>query len=259
MSAPQTDGPPDLAAPLLGRRALVTGAGAGIGLACARSLAERGAELVLLGRSSVERGADELRRAGHAVATVTCDLSDVDEAYRVGAELEEGEPIDILVNNAGIIHREPAVRHGREDWQRVIDVNLNSVWALTQAVGSGMVSRGYGRIVTIASLLSFQGGINVVSYATSKHAVVGMTKTLANEWARHGVTVNCVAPGYVRTENTAALRADEDREREIRSRIPAGRWAEPSDISGAVAFLSGPDAAYINGHVLVVDGGWLAR
>ncbi|MDO8338323.1 MAG: SDR family oxidoreductase [Microcella sp.] len=259
MSAPQPDGRLDLTAPLRGRRALVTGAGAGIGLACARSLAERGAELVLLGRSSVERGADELRRAGHTVATVTCDLSDVDEAYRVGAELEEGEPIDILVNNAGIIHREPAVRHGREDWQRVIDVNLNSVWALAQTVGSGMVSRGYGRIVTIASLLSFQGGINVVSYATSKHAVVGMTKTLANEWARHGVTVNCVAPGYVRTENTAALRADEDREREIRSRIPAGRWAEPSDIGGAVAFLSGPDAAYVNGHVLVVDGGWLAR
>ena len=149
--------------------------------------------------------------------------------------------------------------HDRSDWRRVLDVNLNSPWALTQAIGAGMVSRGYGRIVTIASLLSFQGGINVVSYAASKHASVGMTKTLANEWAAHGVTVNCVAPGYVRTDNTAALREDEEREREIRARIPAGRWAEASDIAGAVAFLSGPDAAYVNGHVLVVDGGWLSR
>jgi len=259
MSAPVTGQRADLAAPLRGRRALVTGAGSGIGLACARALGERGAELVLLGRASVERGADELRGEGFTVSTVACDLSDVDATSRVGAELASGEPIDILVNNAGIIHREPAERHEREDWRRVLDVNLNSPWMLTQAVGAAMVERGYGRIVTIASLLSFQGGINVVSYAASKHAIVGMTKTLANEWASHGVTVNCVAPGYVRTDNTAALREDEEREREIRARIPAGRWAEPSDIGGAVAFLSGPDAAYVNGHVLVVDGGWLAR
>ncbi|GAT72982.1 2-deoxy-D-gluconate 3-dehydrogenase [Microbacterium sp. HM58-2] len=249
----------DLAAPLRGRRAVITGAGSGIGLACARALAERGAQLVLVGRSSVRGGAACLRDEGHDVEVVECDLADVDAAYRVGAELAARGDIDLLVNNAGIIHREPAVDHARSDWQRVLDVNLNSGWALAQALGGSMVERGFGRIVTIASLLSFQGGINVVSYAASKHAVVGMTKTLANEWARHGVTVNCVAPGYISTENTAPLRADDSREREIRERIPAGRWGEPSDIGGAVAFLCGPDAAYVNGHVLVVDGGWLAR
>ena len=260
MSAAQRPGTPvDPASPLSGRRAVVTGAGGGIGLACARALAERGAELVLLGRESVLRGVDQLRAEGHTVTAALCDLSDPDAAYRAGEEIAQGDPVDILVNNAGIIHREPAATHEREAWSRVLDVNLNSSWALTQTIGRGMVDRGYGRIVTIASLLSFQGGINVVSYATSKHAVVGMTKTLANEWAGRGVTVNCVAPGYISTDNTAALRADEARERDIRGRIPAGRWGDPADIGGAVAFLCGPDASYVNGHVLVVDGGWLAR
>lgn len=249
----------DTVRPLTGRRALVSGGGTGIGYACARLLAERGAEVVLLGRASVEAGAASLRADGHAVETVRCDLSDLDEARRVAGELAAGDRIDILVNNAGTIHREPAVDHSAEGWRRVLDVNLDAVWTLTQPLGRAMVERGDGRIVTIASLLSFQGGINVVSYAASKHAVVGMTKTLANEWAGAGVTVNCVAPGYIATDNTAALRADPQREREIRERIPAGRWGEPSDIAGAVAFLAGPDAVYINGHVLVVDGGWLAR
>lgn len=245
--------------PLQGKRALVTGAGAGIGLACARALAERGAELLLLGRASVEAGADQLRSEGYRVGTVTCDLSDTAEVSKVAADLAGGTPIDILVNNAGIIHREPAVVHGPTQWVRVLDVNLNSVWLLTQAVGGQMVNRGDGRIVTIASLLSFQGGVNVVSYASSKHAVVGMTKALANEWGASGVTVNAVAPGYVKTDNTAALREDESREREIRGRIPLGRWADAADIAGPVAFLCGPDAAYVNGHVLVVDGGWMSR
>lgn len=249
----------DPARPLAGRRAVVTGGGVGIGFACAEALAARGAELVLLGRSSVERGADELRASGYSVSTVVCDLSDPDAARRIGADLAAGEPVDILVNNAGIIYREPAVDHSPDGWRRVLDVNLESAWALTQTIGRGMVERHYGRIVSIASLLSFQGGINVVSYATSKHAIVGMTKTLANEWAGEGVTVNCVAPGYIATDNTAALRADEERERSIRERIPAGRWGRPSDIGAAVAFLAGPDAAYVNGHVLVVDGGWMAR
>lgn len=249
----------DLRAPLRGRRAVVTGAGGGIGLACARSLAERGAELVLLGRPSVEIGAEELRSHGHDVTTAHCDLSDPDAAYRAGERLASDGVVDILVNNAGIIHREPALTHARDAWQRVLDVNLNAAWALSQALGRGMVERGYGRIVSIASLLSFQGGINVVSYAASKHAIVGMTKTLANEWAGRGVTVNGVAPGYIGTDNTAALRADEEREQEIRSRIPAGRWGTPDDIGGAVSFLCGPDADYVNGHVLVVDGGWMVR
>lgn len=251
--------PSSAALPLAGRRAVVTGAGGGIGLACARALAERGADLVLVGRESVHRGADELRAEGHRVSTVACDLSDLAATSTVGAELAAGEPIDILINNAGIIHREPAVDHAPDAWGRVLDVDLNAVWLLTQAVGRGMVDRRYGRIVTIASLLSFQGGINVVSYAASKHAVVGMTKALANEWGAAGVTVNAIAPGYVRTDNTTALREDASREREIRGRIPAGRWADAADIAGPTAFLCGPDAAYVNGHVLVVDGGWLAR
>ena len=247
------------AAALAGRRAVVTGAGTGIGFACAESLATRGAELVLVGRASIEPAADRLRAAGHLVTTEYCDLSDVRAAREVGQRLAEQHEIDILVNNAGIIHREPAVEHDAEAWQRVLDVNLSSGWMLAQALGRAMVDRGYGRIVSIASLLSFQGGINVVSYAASKHAVVGMTKTLANEWAAYGVAVNCVAPGYIATENTAALRADPAREEQIRERIPAGRWGRPADNGGAVAFLAGPDAEYINGHTLVVDGGWLAR
>lgn len=245
--------------PLQGKRALVTGAGGGIGLACARALATRGAELLLLGRASVESGAAQLRAEGHRVSTVTCDLSDTAQAAQVGSELADGASIDILVNNAGMIHREPAVAHDLTQWGRVLDVNLNSVWLLTQAIGGQMVDRRAGRIVTIASLLSFQGGVNVVSYASSKHAVVGMTKALANEWGASGVTVNAVAPGYVSTDNTAALRGDETREKEIRGRIPLGRWADATDIAGPVAFLCGPDAAYVNGHVLVVDGGWMAR
>lgn len=245
--------------PLDGLRALVTGAGGGIGFAVARGLAERGASLVLLGRSSVERGADELRAAGHSVDTVTCDLSDVAAAREVGAHVAAQQRIDVLVNNAGIIHRERAVDHDPAAWQRVLDVNVSSAWALSQTIGRTMVERGSGRIISIASLLSFQGGVTVVSYAASKHAIVGMTKALANEWAASGVTVNAVAPGYIATDNTAALRADERRESEIRSRIPAGRWGEPDDVAGPVAFLAGPDAGYVNGHVLVVDGGWLAR
>lgn len=245
--------------PLAGRRALITGGGTGIGLACATTLAEHGANIVMLGRSSVRDGARTLRSRGYDVEIVTCDLADVTAARAIARELAEDGIIDILVNNAGIIHREPAAEFSESGWSEVLNVNLNSAWTLTQELGRAMVSRGFGRIISIASLLSFQGGINVVSYATSKHAITGMTKTLANEWGQHGVTVNCVAPGYIATDNTAALRSDDTREAEIRSRIPAGRWGKPSDIAGPVAFLAGPDAAYINGHTLVVDGGWLAR
>ncbi|MGV8881091.1 MAG: SDR family oxidoreductase [Rhodoglobus sp.] len=247
------------ALPLAGRRALVTGAGGGIGYACADALAQRGAELILLGRTSVESAADEFRRAGYTVTTEACDLSDPDHVRETGERVASEHTVDILVNNAGTIHREPAVDHSLEAWRHVLDVNLSAGWVLAQSLGRGMVERGYGRIISVASLLSFQGGINVVSYAASKHAIVGMTKTLANEWARFGVTVNCVAPGYIATDNTAALRSDLTREAEIRARIPAGRWGEPADIGGAVAFLAGPDGTYVNGHTLVVDGGWMAR
>lgn len=245
--------------PLTGRRAVVTGARTGIGLACAERLARAGADLVLWGHRDMDQAARSVARHGTRVQVIVSDLGHVTEAReRAELVLEEG-PVDILVNNAGIISREPAVTYSRQSWEHVLDVNLDSVWQLSQAFGRAMVSRGDGRIISIASLLSFQGGINVAAYTASKHAVAGLTKALANEWAAHGVTVNAVAPGYIATSNTLALREDPDREREIRSRIPAGRWGCPEDVAGAVAFLAGPEAAYINGHVLVVDGGWLAR
>lgn len=245
--------------PLEGKQALVTGGGKGIGLACARKLAQHGAEVVVVGSRSAEAGARQLLEEGHRARAITCDFTQPAAVRRMASELAEGCTIDILVNNAGIIHRQPAVDHSHDAWQRVLDVNLTSAWHLSQVLGAAMVQRGRGRIVSIASLLTFQGGINVVSYTASKHALAGMTKTLANEWAASGVTVNCVAPGYIATDNTEALRADPERERAIRERIPAGRWGQPEDIAGAVAFLAGPDAAYVNGHVLVVDGGWMGR
>jgi 2-deoxy-D-gluconate 3-dehydrogenase len=163
------------------------------------------------------------------------------------------------VNNAGTISRAPALDVGYDDWRRVLATNLDSAFVLSQAVGARMVERRAGSVINTASLLSFQGGINVASYTASKHALVGLTKALATEWADHGVTVNAVAPGYISTDNTTALREDPEREQAIRSRIPAGRWGTPDDVVGAVVFLAGPSGRYVTGHTLVVDGGWLAR
>lgn len=245
--------------PLSGKRALVTGGGVGIGLACARRLAEQGAEVIVWGNESIADAPDRLIEDGPTIRKIVCDLSDVAAARKQAEELVAETEIDILLNNAGVIYREPAATHDPAAWQRVVDINLNAAWTLSQVLGAAMIERGEGRIVSIASLLTFQGGITVPSYAASKHAVAGFTKALANEWAASGVTVNAVAPGYIATDNTAALRADAERERAIRERIPAGRWGRAEDIAGAVAFLAGPEASYINGHVLVVDGGWLAR
>jgi 2-deoxy-D-gluconate 3-dehydrogenase len=167
--------------------------------------------------------------------------------------------IDVLVNNAGIIDRADSVAVGRDSWQRVLDVNLNGLFFLTQQLGRPMVERGHGKVVSVASLLSFQGGLRVASYAASKHGVAGVTKALANEWGPHGVQVNAIAPGYMVTDNTTALRDDADRARSILDRIPAGRWGTPEDIAGAAVFLSSSAADYVNGHVLAVDGGWMAR
>jgi len=167
--------------------------------------------------------------------------------------------IDILVNNAGTIRRAPAVDYPTSDWNDVLRVNLDAVFHLSQAVGRGMIERGWGRIINIASMLSFQGGILVPAYTASKHAVAGLTKALANEWAASGVTVNAIAPGYMATDNTAALRADTEREASISSRIPAGRWGTPGDLQGAFVFLASDAAAYVTGTVLPVDGGWLVR
>jgi 2-dehydro-3-deoxy-D-gluconate 5-dehydrogenase len=246
---------------LSGQVALVTGAARGIGAAIAETLAGAGADVVLWGRSESSLGttAEACRALGRQVTLVGCDLSDPQEVADTALGLVAEHRIDVLVNNAGMISRAPALEVGYDDWRRVLATNLDSAFVLTQAVGTGMVERRAGSVINTASLLSFQGGLNVVSYTASKHALAGMTKALANEWADHQVTVNAVAPGYLATDNTAALRADPDREHAIRSRIPAARWGTPADVVGAVVFLAGPSARYITGHTLVVDGGWLAR
>ncbi len=215
---------------------------------------------MLIGRPGNQDATRDLVLAqGGKADVVDLDVSDLDAVERVGTELAGSRQIDVLVNNAGVIDREDSVEVGREAWQRVLDVNLNGLFFLTQQLGRPMVERGHGKVVSIASLLSFQGGLRVVSYAASKHGVAGVTKALANEWGPHGVQVNAIAPGYMVTDNTTALREDADRSRSILERIPAGRWGTAEDIAGAAVFLSSPAADYVNGHVLAVDGGWLAR
>lgn len=243
-----------------GRTAMVTGARDGIGRAVALALADAGADLVLWGHhDNLDETAAAVESRGVKVKTVVADLSDPDAirpaTERVLADVE----VHILVNNAGIIRRGPALRMPDEDWDDVLRVNLDSVFLLSRLFGGPMCERGSGKIINVASLLSFQGGVNVTSYTVSKHAVAGLTRALATEWAPLGVNVNAVAPGYVATANTAALRANPVREAEIRGRIPAGRWAQPDEIAGAVVFLASPAADYVHGHVLAVDGGWLAR
>lgn len=236
-----------------GRRALVTGANTGIGQAIAVALAQAGAHVIAAGRSSCAETVD-MMEGGEALSM---DLSDPAEG---AATLESAGTLDILVNNAGIIRREDSVDYSEADWDDVMDVNLKAVFMLCQrfARSAGARESG-GRIVNIASLLSFQGGIRVPAYTASKHAVAGLTKILANEWSAKGINVNAVAPGYIATNNTTALREDPKRSAEILSRIPAGRWGDPADIAGAVTFLCAPASAYVTGAVLNVDGGWLAR
>lgn len=245
---------------LHGRCAAVTGAGRGLGQAIALGLARAGADVVLLGRKGNQDATRDLVTAlGVQADVVDLDVSDLDAVERVSAELNDSRQVDIVINNAGIIDRADSIAVGREAWQRVLDVNLNGLFFLTQQLGRPMVERGHGKIVSIASLLSFQGGLRVVSYAASKHGVAGVTKALANEWGPHGVQVNAIAPGYMVTDNTTALREDADRSRSILDRIPAGRWGTAEDIAGAAVFLSSSAADYVNGHVLAVDGGWMAR
>ncbi|WP_340537331.1 2-dehydro-3-deoxy-D-gluconate 5-dehydrogenase KduD [Nocardioides sp. GXZ039] len=245
---------------LSGKTAVVTGAGRGLGQGVARGLADAGADLILVGLpGSQDESAKQIADLGRQVQVVDLDVSDHDAVARVGADLVTGGQIDILVNNAGIIEREDTVDLGADSWNRVIDINLTGLFLLTQALGRPMVERGAGKIVSIASLLAFQGGIRVISYTAAKHGVAGITKALANEWGPLGVQVNAIAPGYMATDNTAPLRADADRAQAILERIPAGRWGTPEDIAGAAVFLSSPAADYVNGHVLVVDGGWMAR
>ncbi|MEV0458265.1 2-dehydro-3-deoxy-D-gluconate 5-dehydrogenase KduD [Catellatospora methionotrophica] len=245
---------------LTGRRAVVTGAGRGLGQAIARGLAQAGADLVLLGRPGSQTSTrDQLADLGRDVRIVELDVSDHDAVERVATQVNSDHQVDILVNNAGIIDRADSADVSRESWNRVVDVNLNGLFLLCQQFGAPMTERGHGKIVNVASLLSFQGGLRVAAYAASKHGVAGVTKALANEWGPHGVQVNAIAPGYMNTDNTTALRNDPDRSRSILERIPAGRWGDASDIAGAAVFLSSAAADYVNGHVLVVDGGWMAR
>jgi 2-deoxy-D-gluconate 3-dehydrogenase len=246
---------------LQGRTALVTGARRGIGAAIAAGYAAAGADLILIARDAALQDTLEAikENGGGDAKVVIADFADPAEVEAVATELARMRRIDILVNNAGTIRRAPAAETGTADWQHVIDVNLNSTWAVTRPIGAAMVERGTGAVITIASLLSFQGGITVPAYTASKHAVAGLTKALANEWGAAGVRVNAIAPGYISTDNTTDLRADPGREAAIRDRIPAGRWGQPDDVVGAAVFLASAAAGYVNGHVLAVDGGWLAR
>ncbi|TDX03246.1 SDR family oxidoreductase [Kribbella sp. VKM Ac-2566] len=246
---------------LEGRTALVTGARRGIGAAIAAGYAAAGAELILMARdAALEDTLEAIKQNGGGDATVViADFADPAAVEEVATEIVDNRKVDILVNNAGAIRRAPAAETTTADWQHVIDVNLNSTWAVTRPIGAAMAERRTGKIVTIASLLSFQGGITVPAYTASKHAVAGLTRALANEWGPAGVQVNAIAPGYISTDNTTELRADPEREASIRQRIPAGRWGQPEDIVGAAVFLASAAADYVNGHVLAVDGGWLAR
>jgi 2-deoxy-D-gluconate 3-dehydrogenase len=241
--------------------ALVTGASAGIGAAIAVALAQSGADVVCHGNSRTpDETCERVKEAGRRALGVRGDLAKRETpAALVAQAIERFGKLDILINNAGTIRRGPAVEHSQENWDTVLEVNLTSVFRLAQTAGSHMINRGRGKIVNIASLLSFQGGINVVGYAAAKGGVAQLTKALANEWAPRGVNVNAIAPGYIRTDNTAPLQADPVRNRQILERIPAGRWGEPTDIAGAAVFLSSRAADYVHGHVLVVDGGWMGR
>ena len=244
-----------------GLAALVTGAGTGIGAALARALAEAGADVACHGNKHVPTDtAADIGKLGRRAVVLAGDVREPATAEAlVDATVRELGAIDILVNNAGTIRRSPAVDFSDDDWAAVLDVNLTAVFRLCRAAGKRMLSRGRGKIVNIASLLSFQGGITVPAYAASKGGVAQLTKALANEWAGKGVNVNAIAPGYIHTDNTAALAADPVRSQQIGVRIPAGRWGEPADLGGAAVFLAARASDYVNGHVLVVDGGWMGR
>ncbi|WP_120338905.1 2-dehydro-3-deoxy-D-gluconate 5-dehydrogenase KduD [Cryobacterium soli] len=247
---------------LHGRVALVTGSSRGLGQGAAVALAEAGADVALLDRGDASETADRIRGLGRRVHLVRRDLVEAtpDEiAAAVTEVVDELGDLHILVNNAGMIHRAPAVDYPAAKWNDVLTVNLDAVFHLSQAAGRHMLAAGQGRIINVASMLSFQGGVFVPAYTASKHAVAGLTKALANEWAASGVTVNAIAPGYMATDNTAALRADPDRESAILARIPAGRWGTPADLQGALVFLASDASAYVTGTVLPVDGGWLVR
>ena len=246
---------------LKGKTALVTGSSRGLGAAIAIALAEAGANVAVHGSVHAPKATQKLvAKTGVECIALAGDVGDAAVCTRLVEEtVKHFGTIDILVNNAGIIRRSPAVDHSEEDWKAIIDINLSSVFRLTQHAGRHMLAKGSGKIINIASLLTFQGGITVPSYAAAKGGVGQLTKAFANEWASKGVNVNAIAPGYFATDNTEALQNNPERARQILDRIPAGRWGNPEDLAGAAVFLASPASNYIHGHVLVVDGGWLNR
>jgi 2-deoxy-D-gluconate 3-dehydrogenase len=248
---------------LKGKTALVTGCKRGIGLAMATGLAEAGADIIGVS-ASLEKSGSAAEKAvtalGRSFKAYQCDFGDRKALYEFISTVEQETPvIDILVNNAGTILRKPAAEHPDEYWDEVIDINLNAQFILSREIGKGMLARGKGKIIFTASLLSFQGGINVPGYAASKGAIASLVKAFSNEWASKGVNVNAIAPGYISTDNTAALRADEKRSSAILERIPAGRWGEPEDFKGPAVFLASAASDYVHGTIMTVDGGWMGR
>ncbi|HEU5223989.1 MAG TPA: 2-dehydro-3-deoxy-D-gluconate 5-dehydrogenase KduD [Candidatus Lumbricidophila sp.] len=245
-----------------GRVAVITGSSRGLGQGAAVALAEAGADIALIDRSEPTETIALIKATGRKVHSIQLDLGSADAAAihtAIDDVVTTFGRIDILVNNAGTIRRAPAAEYSAQDWDDVLAVNLDSVFHLSQAAGRHMLAQGHGRIINVASMLSFQGGVFVPAYTASKHAVAGLTKALANEWAASGVTVNAIAPGYMSTDNTAALRADAAREASILARIPAGRWGTSADLQGAFVFLASDAAAYVTGAIVPVDGGWLVR
>ncbi len=246
---------------LTGETAVVTGASRGIGFAMANALAAAGADIIGVSATLPATGsAIEAAVTGHGrtFTGIATDFADRAAVQRLADDLADTR-VDILVNNAGTIERAPAADHPLDAWDRVLEVNLSSQFVLTQAIARGMLGRGRGKIIFTASLLSFQGGINVPGYAAAKSGIAGLTRALSNEWAAGGVNVNAIAPGYIATDNTQALRDDADRSAAILSRIPAARWGEAADLAGATVFLASPASDYVSGIVLPVDGGWLGR
>jgi 2-deoxy-D-gluconate 3-dehydrogenase len=248
---------------LTGRTAVVTGARRGIGRAIAVALAAAGADIVGVSANMESDGGEvgrAVRAAGRTFTGFRVDFADRAQVLTLAGELDrDGRSIDILVNNAGDIARAPAAEHTDADWDRIITVDLSSQFVLTREVGRGMIRRGRGKVIFTASLLSFQGGINVPGYTAAKSGIAGLTRALSNEWAGRGVQVNAIAPGYIDTDNTQALRADADRNKAILERIPAGRWGHPEDLAGAAVFLASAASNYVSGAILPVDGGWLGR
>lgn len=245
---------------LTGKTALVTGTTGGLGQGIAIGFAEAGADVVCASVSSSHETVKQIESLGRKASAIEVDLSDHSKLQETFDEaLKLTGHIDILVNNAGIIRRTPAKDHSEKDWFDVINLNLNTVFLLSQIAGRHMLERGSGKIINICSMLSYQGGINVPGYTASKHGVAGLTKAFANEWANSGLQINGIAPGYMATDNTAQIRADENRFASITDRIPAARWGTPEDLKGPAVFLASSASDYLNGHVLCVDGGWMAR